>query len=210
MEVHPPHHPLLSWRDFFVHIATITIGLLIAIALEQTVEAIHHRHQRLETRENLRREIAENREVLARDLKSLNAEHKMLEDDIVTLRRLRSHQPVPADSLHFDWRWSNMPDSAWQTARETSSVALFPAEQVQGYSTVYGQQALVNAAGIAISTLQTTAAIPLRVEPDLASLSPALIDELIHGCAATLNQIEYTQDLARSLDPGYQEVLNSL
>jgi hypothetical protein len=23
MEVHPPHHPLQSWRDFFIHTTTI-------------------------------------------------------------------------------------------------------------------------------------------------------------------------------------------
>ena len=29
-----------GWRDFFVHIATIVIGLLIALGLEQSAEAI--------------------------------------------------------------------------------------------------------------------------------------------------------------------------
>jgi hypothetical protein len=46
LDVHPPHHAVSSWGDFFIHLATITIGLLIAIGLEQTVEAIHHRHER--------------------------------------------------------------------------------------------------------------------------------------------------------------------
>ena len=30
LEVHPPQHAAHSWRDFFIHIATIVIGLLIA------------------------------------------------------------------------------------------------------------------------------------------------------------------------------------
>jgi hypothetical protein len=41
MEVHPPHAPLHSWKDFWIHLGTITIGLLIAISLEQSVEALH-------------------------------------------------------------------------------------------------------------------------------------------------------------------------
>ena len=45
LDVHPPHHAASTWRDFFIHIATIVIGLLIAVALEQTVEFIHHRQQ---------------------------------------------------------------------------------------------------------------------------------------------------------------------
>ena len=31
MDVHPPQHPLLRWRDFWVHLGTITAGLLIAL-----------------------------------------------------------------------------------------------------------------------------------------------------------------------------------
>ena len=40
MEVHPPDHAIHSWRDFIIHIATIVVGLLIAIGLEQSVEAL--------------------------------------------------------------------------------------------------------------------------------------------------------------------------
>jgi hypothetical protein len=45
LDVHPAHHAASTWRDFFIHIATIVIGLLIAVGLEQTVEYFHHRHQ---------------------------------------------------------------------------------------------------------------------------------------------------------------------
>ncbi len=38
LDVHPPEHTPHTWRDFFLHIATIVIGLLIAIGLEQSVE----------------------------------------------------------------------------------------------------------------------------------------------------------------------------
>ena len=138
MEVHPPHHPLLSWRDFFIHIATITIGLLIAIALEQSVEALHHRHQRMEARENLRREITENRETFAGDIKALASEKRMLQDNITALRQLRARQSVAADSLHFAWRWNSMQDSAWRTAGESAELVLFPIEQLQAYSITYG------------------------------------------------------------------------
>jgi hypothetical protein len=33
LEPRPPH----TWRDFFIHVATIFVGLLIAAGLEQTV-----------------------------------------------------------------------------------------------------------------------------------------------------------------------------
>jgi uncharacterized coiled-coil protein SlyX len=56
LDIHPPHHAATTWRDFFIHIATICVGLLIAIGLEQSVEALHHRHQGAELRESLHRE----------------------------------------------------------------------------------------------------------------------------------------------------------
>ena len=47
MEVHPPDHPLRTWGDFWIHLGTITIGLLIALGLEATVEWAHRVHRTL-------------------------------------------------------------------------------------------------------------------------------------------------------------------
>jgi hypothetical protein len=68
LDVHPPHQTAHTWRDFFIHIATIVVGLLIAIGLEQTVEAIHHHHQRRLLLESIRRECEENVEILTTHL----------------------------------------------------------------------------------------------------------------------------------------------
>ena len=68
LEVHPPHEAAHSWRDFFIHIATICVGLLIAIGLEQTVEALHHRHQREYLEEQMHAESARNLELVKSQL----------------------------------------------------------------------------------------------------------------------------------------------
>jgi hypothetical protein len=31
LDIHPPHHAASTWRDFFVHIAAIVIGLLSSL-----------------------------------------------------------------------------------------------------------------------------------------------------------------------------------
>jgi hypothetical protein len=64
LDVHPAPHAAHSWRDFFIHIATIVIGLLIAVGLEQTVEALHHRHQLHDLEEALRKSGEANREYI--------------------------------------------------------------------------------------------------------------------------------------------------
>jgi hypothetical protein len=74
MEVHAPHEPIHSWRDFILHIVTITIGLLIALGLEAGVEALHHRHLRNETRAKLRNEIIEDQKQLPKNLHALDGE----------------------------------------------------------------------------------------------------------------------------------------
>ena len=60
IEVHPPHENVHTWRQFLIHIAAITIGLLIAIGLEQTVVYFHRRHQLQEARRELTAELEEN------------------------------------------------------------------------------------------------------------------------------------------------------
>ena len=65
LDVHPAHHAASTWRDFFIHIATIVLGLLIAIGLEQTVERIHQHYQLRETRETLERERKANEKAWA-------------------------------------------------------------------------------------------------------------------------------------------------
>jgi hypothetical protein len=46
LEPHAPHEQIHSWQSFAIHIAAIAVGLLLAFALEQSAEAIHHHHQR--------------------------------------------------------------------------------------------------------------------------------------------------------------------
>jgi hypothetical protein len=64
LDVHALHEPIHTWRGFFIHFATIVIGLLIAISLEQMVEFFHHREQRHQLLEDLRREAEERVHIL--------------------------------------------------------------------------------------------------------------------------------------------------
>ena len=52
--------PVEAARDFFVHLTTITIGLLIALSMEGCVEWQHHRHLVREADASLRMEIRNN------------------------------------------------------------------------------------------------------------------------------------------------------
>jgi hypothetical protein len=102
LDVHAPHETVHSWRDFFTHIATITIGLLIALALEAGIEGMHHRHIVREARENIREELRENQQLLAVDLKYLGSNSDTLRQDITLLTQLKRPPQtvsIPADPL---------------------------------------------------------------------------------------------------------------
>ncbi len=88
LEVHPPHTTVRTWRDFFLHIATITVGLLIAISLEQSVEALHHRHQRFQLEHDLRVEARKNLHLIGLD-------EGFYEDKIARLNALRQYVDDP-------------------------------------------------------------------------------------------------------------------
>src|ERR1700761_563439 len=69
LDVHAPHQSTHTWTDFLIHIATIVVGLFIAIGLGQTVELIPRSHQRHQLQEDLRTEAENNRTIIARDLR---------------------------------------------------------------------------------------------------------------------------------------------
>src|SRR5580698_9093934 len=73
MDVHPPHGGIHTWRDFWIHLGTITIGLLIAISLEQSVEGLHHLHQRHQLEQDLRAEGERNIEIVQKDRRLIAA-----------------------------------------------------------------------------------------------------------------------------------------
>jgi hypothetical protein len=81
IDVHPPHGPTHSWKDFLIHMSAICLGLLLAIGLEQTVEYIHHRHEVSETRRALQEERQENIRIL----------HENVEDNIMAMAYLHNN-----------------------------------------------------------------------------------------------------------------------
>jgi hypothetical protein len=81
LDVHVPHKTEHTWTDFTIHIATITIGLFIAIGLEQTVEYFHHLHQCHQLEEELRDEL---RADLSRDA-----------EDFRIFKQIRAYTVVP-------------------------------------------------------------------------------------------------------------------
>jgi hypothetical protein len=144
IDVHVPHKSEHTWTDFFIHIATIAVGLLIAIGLEQTVEAIHHHHQRRQLQADLHDEAVNNRAIIARDLKAQELEAwfeqaiSALDSATPSQGKLHITLPlapcIPGSVGTAAFRYFAPSQAVWTTARESSLVALLPVEQARMYA----------------------------------------------------------------------------
>jgi hypothetical protein len=143
LDVHPAHHAASTWRDFFIHIATITVGLLIAISLEQSVEALHHRHQRHQLEYDLRVEAGKNLHIVDLDYKfyddktsALTALRRYIED--TRTRRIAKLPPPIQPPPELGSPLFGFPiTSTWKTAKESSLVPLLPRNLAAMFEEVY-------------------------------------------------------------------------
>jgi hypothetical protein len=183
LDVHPSHHAASSWRDFFIHIATIVIGLCIAVGLEQTVEYLHHRRQVVETREALRLETRQNIRRFALETLWFRQNTPHLRMDMAILLYLRAHPHAPPESWpgSFDWGESAVPfsDAAWKTAQQDGVVEHMPAAEVQGFAEVYTRLATIRADEMEERAALEKARGFIWRDPDPAHLSPAELDKVI-------------------------------
>jgi hypothetical protein len=141
LDVHPAHHAASTWKDFFIHIATIVIGLLIAVGLEQTVEHIHHRREVVETREALRVERMININRFAVATAEFRRFAPVLESDLNVLLFVRNHSGAKFNQLPAPLKWYTITvpfnDSAWRTAQASGVLTYMPRAEVQRYSQLY-------------------------------------------------------------------------
>ncbi len=149
MEIHKPK-PVHSWREFLLELGTITLGVCIALAAEQTVEWFHWRDKTSYATDQIQRELAFNM--------VYSVERIMVEDCI--RRRLDDLEqklmssgdrwtPVEAagtvgiqagDVLAVPKRaWSNI---AWTAAVADTSVTHLNRERLTSYARIYTDMGL--------------------------------------------------------------------
>lgn len=138
LDVHAPEHPISGTREFFIHLFTITVGLLIALGLENAAESIHHRHQRREAEENIRHELEANRSLLRGSAARVQSERDNLLRVIMALETIAGgKEPAGISSLRVDFIEANIPDSAWTTASSTGVLSFMEYSEVQKFADAY-------------------------------------------------------------------------
>lgn len=209
LDVHPPHAAAHSWRDIFIHLATITIGLFIALSLEAGVEWLHNRNLVAEARENIRGEIEVNQKLIKDDVGYVQEDEKRMQANMNVLRTLRSDPMTRGVSVQLTFNWSSPANAAWLSARDTGALSHMPYRQVQTYADVYKQQDFLTETAVDLFRNQTQALVPLLIEKPPAPFTPAQLDEALHRCAETYLRLKTMEDLINGLKQNYNEALKN-
>ncbi|WP_419804587.1 hypothetical protein [Terriglobus sp.] len=140
LDVHAPEHTPHSLRDFFLHIFTITIGLLIALGLEAAVEWQHHVHLRHEADENILSEIRDNQREIAEVLGKIPGERQTLSTALAFLKAHAAGKDLDVKSINLGMNFGSYWDASWQTANATGALGYMEYAHVKRYSGVYTLQ----------------------------------------------------------------------
>jgi hypothetical protein len=146
LDVHPPHESAHTWRSFFIHIATIVIGLIIAVGLEQIVEHIHHRHQRAQLEEQMHDVFGFDQGVLVQSIDNQATFRDYLVELRAAIVAIRAGEKDVAQPPADDPRmrlFGGAPSFApYEAAKENGTIALLPAEEIRLFNRIVFQREL--------------------------------------------------------------------
>src|ERR1700722_7549728 len=138
LDIPPAHHAASTWRDFFIHITTIVLGLLIAIGLEQAVEALHRQHERSQIRESLHSELLEIENDTVTSRVTLATRNQWAKARIARVRAaVWQHQPLPPpDPTPGATILVRPDDPLWRSAKTSGLAPLLTEQEVAAYSEI--------------------------------------------------------------------------
>ncbi len=202
IDIHPPHQSVHTWKDFLIHIATIIVGLVIAIGLEQTVEFLHRVSERRALIVDLHEECARNMDVLRSDIAALTIRRAWMLAVIETLNRAQPQNGIVTVSLpqQSTVKTPTAPSrSVWSVAKSNGRVALLPENIAEVYDRVdhegdefFSSNRDTMAARIPLRELATRLGVQLTPGATL-SLSIADRDDLVRAyCHALAVQDAFT------------------
>lgn len=209
LEVHAPHQATHSWKDVFIHIAVIVVGLLIALGLDEMAQYVHHQREVRETREAIRREIELNRKTFAENVVLSRWETAEYENNLLVLDYMQKHPGAPPEEqpgvIDWDHGGSQYFFGEWETAQQSGITALMPPEEVTRDARMYQDIRNItereNLEGVA-----THQAEEFRyLEYDLSKMTPAQIADEMALTRTVLMQRYRTISAMRTLAVDFPE-----
>jgi len=200
MDVHAPHQPVHTWRDFAIHLTIVTIGLFIALSLEALVEYVHHRHLVAEARENIRTEIETNHKAAVDDLNLLQTAIDNTQSNIETIHRLQANPKDFHGTLKGNMDFNSPDDAAFLTARDTGALSYMPYAEVQRYSDLYFLEELVKTKSITVGDSVFGSLTVTQMYADMDKLPPDEVTNMLRANANALLQLKVLKQIVQEFD----------
>jgi hypothetical protein len=209
IEPHAAQHPVTTWKDFFVHIAVVTIGLLLAIALEQTVEYYHHRHLVEEARKALAVERKINVARFQMESKEMRRFVPMLKTNLAIYQYLREHPGAPPEKwpgqLHLYSYNLHYSDAEWRTAQSSNVLQYMPQHEVRDLSSIYNSLNRLNEIQIRKVDEKRESFRFFIQNPDAQKFTPEQLDRAIDYTTETILLYAVEANLMSNLNHGYED-----
>ena len=198
-----------GWRDFFLHLTTITIGLLIALSLEGLVEWQHRRHLVHDAEASLHAEIKGNAQNMDATLADLHKRQDILKHDVYVLNYIAVNGKYPEDKhMSVDFRIVTFADVSWKTAESTGALSYIPYDLAQQYAGIYKDQDLLAASEQQSARDAVVSIGPFINEPDNGP--PPSRDEarsIIQNIEVLQGQLLMVDAFMQSLSTDYKQFL---
>ncbi len=228
-EVHPPHQPVHTLKDFLIHIAAIALGLLMALGLEQMVEFVHHRHQSEIIESQMLTVFQSNLATDAATLGKLGEMRSYLTElQAAISARLQGRAPVSSTPLDYQRLRAFLifPGLApYDAAKANGTVAWLPVNRIRIYNRVAFAQALASVVrdrwflGLGaleefqeqfVDSTGTLEVGGVAKTPDLATLTPAQLAEYLKLVSALIKRADALTHRLNLLDFEFKAVLDGV
>ena len=204
IDIHAPTHAPMTRRDFFVHLGIVVLGILIAIGLEQAVEAVHHRVQRNDLIRQMRTESQHNLSIFQTDQRleivqiawyrsclSALIHATPHQNSIDVTLPLRQPSPPPVTPEH----------AAWAIATTNGTVALLSDNLAEVYQRLdleaeVANKAQINVNDSGVEMAAVSARLGLALDPG-ATLHLSLADRDLVLQALSRVEADWSQVLLR-------------
>jgi hypothetical protein len=204
MEIHPAHGSIHSFRDFFVHLSMIVIGILIALSLEGVVEWVHHRHVAHEARVALAAEIGDNQRRTVESLPKLNASELQLQHIISLIHALQSNRKAETKDLGLDWTVIGIAETNWNSAVSTGAISYMGMPEVQRYTKIYALQHAFSAAqDRGFESAARVQGLGTLLDRDPTKLSDRELERAEESVGLALANTQIIEQLGRALTAEY-------
>jgi hypothetical protein len=207
LDVHPPHHGISGVRDFFIHLLTITVGLLIALGLEAGVEALHHRSERKEAEATLREELTQNRLTLVAMQKNSDKELTGLANILNFLEDLREGKKGDPNVFNIDLYVDPLQSAGWNTAAATGALSYMNYGEAQRFSAAYQEQQLFEEAMAKTLSHFTIVSTYIGNGHDPRDLKPQDIESAIGNVRTVMSDFKTMSGVSRATVTLYDKAL---